>query len=146
MKGGCHVRVCIVRKYYHGSNALYDFPSMRVIEDQVFAPDSEHALKCLLGFYVTEDRAFAEKCGGYVYEIELKYETECEFLDISEMMKDHGIACRMSFKDGCVYYIAKRRDYVERGVSMVVIKEVDGYSGESIIVNLDAIRSFKRVR
>jgi len=131
-------------KYYHGSNADYDFPSIEVIQSAT--EDSDVAAKAVVGYYVTPMRDFAERIGKYVYEIVLKEDAVVEDLTLSNMVSIYEREnALLEWDDQAKNYKKLRLEYLAKGVDMVSIIEHNGTSGESFIVNLDAIATFTKL-
>lgn len=129
--------------YYHGSAAAYDFPSMELIQSAT--EECGSAAKVVLGYYVTPNTKIANGIGTNVYAIELKEDAVIGKLPFSEMVSDHQRLMDMPWDDQVAFYKNARLKYLKQGIDMVDIIEHDGKSGESFIVNLDAITSFERM-
>lgn len=127
--------------FYHGSNAEFDFPDFSVID----AIDDSKPLKVLLGLYVTPMKDFASKCGEHLYEIVLRSRTKKADLTLNDMVKQYNTLEQLERADGIKAYKDIRAKYRSDGVHLVNIIEHTGWSGESVIVNLDAIKIFKKV-
>jgi hypothetical protein len=129
--------------YYHGSNVDYDFPSIEVIQST--AENGEKAAKVALGYYVTPWKDLAGRLGKYLYEIILKEDAVVCPLILTQMIRDYDQITRVPLPEQIAFYKNERLKYLEGGADLVSIIEHDGSSGESVVVNLNAIQSFRKV-
>lgn len=128
--------------YYHGSDALYDFPSMDVIT----APSFDKPVKCALGYYVTTDKKLAASCGKYLYRIELRADVAEESWELSRMKQMYNGLMKLPHEIGCKAFNIKRRQFAYGSCADIVhIVELDGSVVESVIVDLDCISSIERI-
>jgi hypothetical protein len=128
--------------YYHGSSAAYDFPSMELIQSAT--EDCGRAAKVVLGYYVTPKTDIAGGIGKNVYAIKLKEDAVIGKLPLREMIEAYEGVRELPWDEQVAFYKNERMKYLAQGIDMVDIIESAGWSGESFIVNLDAITSFER--
>lgn len=128
--------------YFHGSDADCTFPSFDYIDN--WTPDDGRAVKVVFGFYVTPDVRLAEGCGAHVYEIELKRghrEMTVPLRQFTELYR--GVTNLADPAEQVREYIRYRTSIGEY-FDIVHIEEHDGRIVESVILNLNAIASFKK--
>lgn len=123
-------------KVFHASSADFEFPDYEELLKNITNHDNG-----ALGLWCAASDHWIKGFGGNTYEVH--YDGAKAFnIPFSEFYK----MCHPDDYEGKEYFVNKRNEYISNGIDVLHIVESSGSIDMLIIMNMDAITSFKKKR